>query len=843
MLQGAAGAQPLPQDEKAALYVSPKGSDERGTGRLDRPFATVARALAAARSGGPKRIFVRGGVYELAEPLVLGVADSGVRLEAWPGEAPVFSGGTKLSGVKQIAPGRWEVKTPFNFEQLYVNGQRRYRPRLPKKGYFRVAKDLPRTEGRNFERLAFSPGDLKDSWANLTDIDVLGFQVWTMARMKIKRVRQSQGIVEFTGQTIGSESFQAFSEGKRYLLENVKEALTEPGEWYLDRPTQTLTYLPLFDEKLTKTELVAPRLTELMRINGATGVLVEGITFSHTAWTCPPGGDSFWQAEVHQGAALTVAGGHDVIFENCTVRNVGAWAIAFEGGSKDCALKGCTLTDLGAGGVKIGERDLQTEEARVTERITVESCLIAHGGRVSPAGIGVWIGHSPYNKIVRNEITDFYYTAISPGWSWGYGESGAHHNEIAYNRIGKIGQGVLSDMGGIYTLGVAPGTTLHHNVISEIESDEYGGWGIYFDEGTTGVVAENNLVYTARSAPFHQHYGRDNIVRNNIFAFGREAQLMRTRAEAHKSFTLEKNIILWREGSLLGSNWSGEPGVNFSLSGNLYWKLGGGATLPPGDGSGLVADPKFTDAEKGDFRLRGGSPAERIGYAPWDYSQAGRPGRKPYAGETPRAYPPADVAPAPGPITEDFELYSPGQTPQGRRLSVSVSEGSSATVSVVSDRALSGRRSLKVSDAPGQAARYNPHLYWRPGLAEKALVGSFAIQLSAGAVFYHEWRDDAAPYRVGPSLRIENGQLLIGGKALMSVPNDTWLRLEIRCTLGTGLWNLVVRLPGRTPPRKFEKLACGSGKAFEKLTWWGFVSDADTETAFWLDDIALRGEK
>lgn len=81
-------------------------------------------------------------------------------------------------------------------------------------------------------------------------------------------------------------------------------------------------------------------------------------------------------------------------------------------------------------------------------------------------------------------------------------------------------------MGGIYTLGIQPDTVISGNVIYNVGCDEgsygYGGWGIYLDEGSSGMLVENNLVYDCSSQTFHQHYGKDNLIRNNIFAFGEE---------------------------------------------------------------------------------------------------------------------------------------------------------------------------------------------------------------------------------------------------------------------------------------------------------------------------------
>jgi hypothetical protein len=134
-------------------------------------------------------------------------------------------------------------------------------------------------------------------------------------------------------------------------------------------------------------------------------------------------------------------------------------------------------------------------------------------------------------------------------------------------------------------------------------------------------VLENNIVYQCQSASFHQHYGRDNLVRNNILAFGEDHQLMRTREEAHNSFTFERNIVFFDSGDLLGSNWSNG---GFKMDYNVYFdsrdaKSPGairfkGASFSEWqklghDAHSVLADPLFVGASKNDFRLKTDSPS------------------------------------------------------------------------------------------------------------------------------------------------------------------------------------------------------------------------------------------
>jgi hypothetical protein len=868
-----------PSGSPTLFYVATNGSDAwSGTlptpnrNKTDGPFATIGRAQSAVRqvksvAKGPITVTIRGGFYPLAEPLTFTADDSGtpqapIIYKALPGPEPVLSGGLRIDGWKETEKGVWQTQLPevvqgqWYFSQLYVNGERRYRPRLPKSGYYEVAGEVEPTadaQNQGDNRFRFKPGEIKSDWYDLNAVEVLPFQIWTASRFRIASVEEGESIATLSGHTINREAYQGIRKGRRFLVENVREALTDPGEWYLDRRTGVLTYLAKPGERPDKMMIVAPRLEKFLLMDQTQYVRFEGLNFSYTSWSVPPQGYSFAQAEVIIPASVEITNGNNITFDHCTIAHTGNWAVALRQATRSCTLDHCELTDLGAGGVKIGEMEYRDDPLQLAHGNVVTDCMITHGGRLHPAAIGVWIGQSPYNKLLHNEIADFYYTAISPGWTWGYGPSGTHHNEIAYNHIHDIGQGVLSDMGGIYTLGISPGTVLHHNKIHDITSFDYGGWGIYFDEGSTGIVAEDNLVYRTKSAPFHQHYGKENIVRNNIFAFGREAQLMRTRAEDHLSFTMSHNIILWSEGPLLGSNWSGNE---FKLADNLYWHEGKPVLFPGRltladwqakgfDSGSVVADPDFAAPERDDFTLRADSPAPRIGFVPFDLSTVGPRGQHPQYRAVPAAFPLTYIAPNPPRLVqEDFESSAVGAKPDG--FGVVLNEETAvpaATIRVTDETAHSGKHSLKFTDAPGQQFSYNPHLFYQPHFTEGIATGKFAIRWEAGAQFYHEWRDNQAPYRVGPSLNIAaDGMLSANGKPLTALPKSRWIEFEIVCGLGnkaTGTYDLTVRLPGRVPPMVFKALPCGSGKDFDRLDWWGFVSNATETTVFYLDDLSL----
>mgnify|MGYP001055811570 CR=1 FL=1 len=664
----------------ADLHVSPAGNDswsgcleQPNAAKTDGPVATLARAqelVRALKAKEPQRarpivVALNGGTYYLPKTLVFTPADSGtpaapVVYEAAAGQRPILSGGVPVTGWKVGADGRWEavledVKNgAWTFEQLFVNDQRRFRSRLPKHGYYAIAEQVPpspKTQGRGADRFGYSGEELRADWANRGDVEVVAFHQWAASRMRIAELDAAKRIVTFTGQTCTPSGWGAFLKGNRFFVENVREALGEPGQWYLDRPAGRLTYVPMPGEKPDQAVVIAPRIEQLVAFSGDVkgrqwvhDIQLRGLTLAHANWVLPKAGLALPQAEVGLNSAVAALGARNVVIEGCAVRHVGAYAMAFGAGCRNNRVENCDMVDLGGGGVKIGHAGsglwedsgrVPTDPEEIVSHHTIRNCTIAHAGRMHPAAVGVWIGHSPHNVVEHNDIFDLYYTSVSVGWIWGYSPSLANHNDVGFNHMHTIGQGVLSDMGGVYTLGTSDGTRIHDNHIHDVQSFDYGGWGLYTDEGSTHITMENNLVYRTRTGGFHQHYGKENRIQNNIFAFAEQQQIQRTRTEPHLSFRFERNIVYWDNKSpLLGSNWNDN---HFELDNNVYWNASGQPVVFFGgkdlaswrkergqDLHSVIADPLFVDATKGDFHLKPDSPALKLGFKPFDYTKAGR---------------------------------------------------------------------------------------------------------------------------------------------------------------------------------------------------------------------------
>jgi hypothetical protein len=661
------------------IYVSPRGNDQwsgsladPSADRQDGPFATPERALQVLRetrqAREPAEVRLRGGLYSLLQPLVFGPELSGtksapVRFSAYPGEQPVLSGGRKI-GNWQIGEhqGRrlWVADLPeaaagdWNFLQLFVNGQRRFRPRLPRTGFHRFAALTDKDTGMNWhqgpDNVQFEPGQIRN-WRNLQDVEVVVYQLWFDTHHRIRSIDEEKNIVHFQARSLGSLKDEQ-NQMARFYVENVFEAFEEPGQWYLDRPAGKLFYLPMEGETPETTDIVAPYLQTLVQIGVPGGkpvrhVHLENLRFQHAEWLPPAGWCGSIQAGFDIPGAVVFGSAEHCALYGCEIRNIAQYAVQLGAGSHDCRVVACAMSDMGAGGVRVDHewcanswetnraKSLPTGNGKPRAAL-VSDCVIHDGSVLYPSAIGIWIGNAGHSRILHNHIFNMNYTAISCGWTWGYAETATVANRIEHNHIHHINwTQVLSDNGGIYLLGRQPGGLVKGNHIHHISCYGYGGWGLYPDEGCSEIVFEKNLVHHTRHAAYSGHYGRDLLVRNNIFAYSGEPHVLPAgRHEGHRAGVFERNIIVFREGRMNGAGYGaqGWPRKICQFRDNLIWahadELDLGEPLSALREQGqfvntVVADPLFLDPDGGDFSLRSDSPALALGFRPFAPNQAG----------------------------------------------------------------------------------------------------------------------------------------------------------------------------------------------------------------------------
>ncbi|MGH7145584.1 MAG: right-handed parallel beta-helix repeat-containing protein [Planctomycetota bacterium] len=658
--------------QSLVLYVAPEGK-AKWSGRLahptadgtDGPLPSLASALAAARqvrahipSRWALRIVVADGVYTLPQTLTIGPSDGGragylkeelagsdrVEFVAAHGAHPVLSGGRRITGfrpatVNGVAVWEADLSAPdypvdWNFRELWVNGQRRPRTRLPETGYYRVAGsgDLTSSNftgepGAPRDRFSFAAGNLSDDWYDLPSVEINVINYWMHQRLPIRSIDAAQRQVVLADKCRCSFRDARSDLGARYYVENVVSALRLPGQWYLDRPAHKLYYIPRPGETPKTTEVVAPYLHELVHIDGTAQqrvaeVHMAGLTFAFVEPVASYDADNALPGAWRQTGAVQFSDAEGCSLDHCRFDHVGGYGVECTGNCLDIALTADTITDTGAGGVKFWSG---------CDRCTVADSDIGPGDEFNHAGIGVLVGQCSGTQIVHNRIHGFDNIGIGVGRAWGFGASTCYGNVIEYNDIADIGRGVLSDLAGIHTLGPQVGTRIRYNRIERVSIHSYGGWGIYLDEGSSGILVEGNLCAHCQTGGFFQHIGSGNDILNNIFVCDDGSEELRLPTAPHASYRFQRNIVAIENTDVFEGAWKN---THAQLQKNLYFSSTGkplrfcgldfAAWQAAGfDQGSVVEDAGFVDPAHGDYRLKNPTVAAAIGITPLDLSTVG----------------------------------------------------------------------------------------------------------------------------------------------------------------------------------------------------------------------------
>ncbi len=577
----------------ATFYVSTTGNDTwSGTrpdpGGNDGPFATLERARDAIRTlkaagplAEPVTVYLRGGIYELAQALKLVAEDSGttaapVVYRAYEQEQPILIGGKTVTGWRPFRDGimQTDVGTQgfrdIYFRQLFFAGKRQILARYPNAdpedpvagGWAYVDGDpIPMyqtIEGESRRTFQYKPGDVHD-WAHPEEIEAVVFPRynWWNNIIRVASIDREKRLV-----TLAGDASYPNRPNDRYYFRNVFEELDAPGEWYLDQRTWTLYFLPPGD--LSQGVVYAPTLESLLELDS-----VEYVTF--------------------RGLTLECADGTAVVLKNCTecrvaastVRNVGSRAtgdesgIAIHGGHRNGAV-GNDIYEVGSNAVSLDGGDPKTLEPAENY---ADNNYIHHVGVFYKQGVGVALG-GVGNRVSHNLIHD----CPRFGVIWGGNDQIIECNHIRHCTL------ETADTGAIYSWQVdwaKRGTEIRYNYLHDIIgfgqengkwTSPHMNWGIYLDDGTCGTHVHDNVVARTVLGGVHVHGGRDNVIENNILIDGRDFQLQYSGyvAERHPVPTLTEHWNAF-SGTPAYDKYPGYVELKESLAG--AWQMAGNKFL------------------------------------------------------------------------------------------------------------------------------------------------------------------------------------------------------------------------------------------------------------------------
>ncbi|UJR14456.1 hypothetical protein I4U23_001453 [Adineta vaga] len=556
------------------------------------------------------------------------------------------SGGIPVTGWISMGGNVYQanVTTSVFINQLFVNTQRIPRTRVPMNPSTYLQYEAPLSDP-NQARYGFhyADGQFDSSWP-LNDTMVVVYHSWTTSHHYIDKLDSNRTIL-FTNPSdrpIGA----AVAQGqRRFHVENMCTALSANTFCFVSA-TKTVYLATDGSYDPNQSEIITPINEIVMTVAGddvtnpVEDIIINNIVIQHSAWNI----DRTQQADAQAASFLTyaslyIANATAIIISDIEISHTGSYGVWIKEGTTNINILNSLVTDTGAGGIRIGQ--MIEPVPTPTTSIHIISNEISYGGNVFPSGVAV-ISHRAMDVIIAdNSIHHHRYTGISLGWTWSYAPSYTSNILVQGNYIYNTGQHILCDQGGIYTLGIQPGTVIHGNVIKNVFSYAMYMWGIYLDEGTSQVVVSNNVVYNTGWASFFQHYGANNTIINNVFARASlnppphagdpdtDGDIHIALAENHTSLIFQRNIVY---DTFQGSNHSAyesDQDVIAFFNNNLYYNPYG-TTLLFGrhhtsfsdwqktgqDNSSLIADPLFMgDVNQCDFfTIQSNSPAAQLGF-------------------------------------------------------------------------------------------------------------------------------------------------------------------------------------------------------------------------------------
>jgi hypothetical protein len=608
------------------FYVAPDGNDswsgglqEPNADHSDGPLASLDAARLKVRdilAGGqesPITVLIRGGEYTLAKTVVFTHEDSGsekhpITYRAYPDEQPVFTGGKKLTGWKQVtkdpegtsaaARGKlWycdiplELRNKWQITSLYDNLRLLKRSRS---GEFYVSEShkqdranaQPKDVGRilnfgdppvTFDRtITYENEDLKE-WTNIRDIEIYmePKHHWLINLLPLESIDPANKTATFTvAPTYGfSGTGKKGDKGNAYHVDNAIDYLDEPGEWCFNSLEGRIYIWP--EGSLDQADIRAPYLQEFIKVEGvedkekAAYLVFDGLTFRHglrDTWI--PGDRALqhdWEMYDKGNAILRLRHAEHCTIKSCVFEAGSGTGVRLDLHCQYNTVKDSTFAYLGGTGILLsGYAPGLKDESKFN---TVTNNYLHHIGTIYQHSPGIFIAQSGHNKITHNTIHDLDYNAMVISGcrphELAYYETLQHRREwVSSLRVDEIQpylekiKAVLdekwlnSDVSIFDDLLHARENRIAYNEIYRSMLKLNDGNAIYFSGMGKNNVAEYNYIHDLEN---NRGFIRldDNsgftCIRNNVFARGRMMLVMKWDGEYRNNFAIDTRQISNKE--------------------------------------------------------------------------------------------------------------------------------------------------------------------------------------------------------------------------------------------------------------------------------------------------------
>ena len=532
---------------KADYYVAKNGNDTwSGTlpapnnEGMDGPFATIKRAQEAVRvlkqnvylpkdepvekrwigsphpygKGRDILVLIRGGFYELEEPLIFLAEDGGERIEtnlptgafeyhklkdhyvtyaAYKGEKPVISSGKIIDKWKKKR-NHWVADiSGFDVTMLVANGNKQILARTPNEGYF-----IPPAISESTDELYFNTGELK-SWKGMGQNRVHMLLRWHHGANAFTEIDEKKRIAKLTSPQEG-----ILIVPPRYYVENVKALMDAQGEWFFDKKTHELSYIPPVEMgDLNEVVISAPQLQELLIVKGERDKPVRNLRIYGLTFEGVLGGKS----------AISYTYAHANEFVDNELRAASGTGISLHDGCYQTKILNNKIHGIDNMAIRV-----HGAENPASGKDILRETLVSYNHISNCGGTNIQASFSIFTTISHNYITKTRgrYAISVGGWrNLEEAIDGAY--TVEYNHLYDV-QRDADDSGAIKTAGTTFNSVVQKNLIHDVRAGFFNdNVGFWFDNMSLDWVSRDNIFYNLEQGEMKLCAANlvDNLYENN----------------------------------------------------------------------------------------------------------------------------------------------------------------------------------------------------------------------------------------------------------------------------------------------------------------------------------------